>query len=183
MLVRMLKEQRKYAVGIRTMLRAGASVFRNPLYGAISAGSAVVFFGVYLLVPVWLVPGNTLAFELSQITALDYALLATLALMTGILLSFELFAFRRSRTQGLRTAGESGIGLIASLTGGVLAAASCGCGVGILLGVLGLGGGALFVAANQSGIIVAMLVVVAIGLYFSARRAAGLCVTCRVPER
>ncbi len=174
----MLEKCKRYGLEMRTMLRASVSVFRNPSYGIISAGGALVFFGVYLLVPVWLVPGNTLAFELSRMTVLNYALLVTLALMTGVLLSFELFAFRRSRTQGLRAAGESGIGLIASLTGGVLAAASCGCGIGILLGVLGLGGGALFVAANQSGIIAVMLVIVAIGLYFSARRAAGLCVTC-----
>ncbi len=169
---------------MRATVRAGASVFRKPFYAAVAAGSALVFLCVYLLVPVVLVPGNTLAFELSRMTALNYALLAMLALMTGVLLSFELFAFRRSRTQGLRAAGESGVGLIASLTGGVLAAASCGCGVGILLGVLGLGGGALFVAANQSSIIVIMLAVVAIGLYFSARRAAGLCVTCEtaVPD-
>ena len=174
----MLEKYRKYGFEMRTTLRASASVFQKSSYRAISVSGALVFFGVYLLVPVWLVPGNTLAFELSRMTALGYALLATLALMTGVLLSFELFAFRRSRTQGLRAAGESGIGLIASLTGGVLAAASCGCGIGILLGVLGLGGGALFVAANQSGIIAVMLVVVATGLYFSARRAAGLCVTC-----
>ncbi len=174
----MLEKCRGYGLEIRTTLRAGAGVFRKPLYGIIAVASALAFFGVYLLVPVWLVPGNTLAFELSQITALSYALLATLALMTGVLLSLELFEFRRSRTRGLRAAGGSGIGLVASLTGGVLATASCGCGIGILLGVLGLGGGALFVAANQSYIVLAMLVVVAIGLYFSARRAAGLCVTC-----
>ncbi len=174
----MLEKYREYGLEMRTTLHAGASVFRKPLYGIISIASALVFFSVYLLVPVWLVPGNTLALELSRMTALNYALLAALALMTGVLLSFELFAFRRSRTRSLRAAGESGIGLVASFTGGVLAAASCGCGIGILLGVLGLGGGALFVAANQSYIVLAMLVVVAIGLYFSARRAAGLCVTC-----
>lgn len=165
-----------------TTFRDAALVFRKGAYQGVAAGGAFVFFSTYMLVPVWLIPGNTFALELSQMTPLNYGLLGALALMTGALFALELFAFRRSRTQGLRAAGEGGVGLIASLAGGVLAAASCGCGTGILLGVLGLGGGALFVAANQTAIAAVLLGVVALGLYFSARRAAGICATCRVRE-
>lgn len=159
-------------------IRGGASIFRERIYVAISVASSLVFLSLYLLVPVWTVPGNTIAFELGLLTLVDYALLGALALMTGVLLSLEVSALRRSRSNGLRSAGEGSIGLVASLTGGVLTAASCGCGLGILLGIVGLGGGAIFVATHQTAIVVGMLSVVTIGLYFSARRAAGLCATC-----
>ncbi len=163
-----------------TPLRASAPVFREGTYQGVAAAGVLVFLGTYLLIPVWLIPGNTFAFELSQMTPFNYGLLIALALMTGALLALELFAFRRSRAAGLHTASKSGVGFVASLAGGVLAAASCGCGTGILLGVLGLGGGALFIAANQTAIAVIMLGIVAVGLYFSARRAAGICATCHV---
>ena len=172
----------RFAHTFLTTLRTGAGVFREGVYRGVAAAGVFVSFGTYVLVPVWLIPGNTFALEFSQMTLLNYGLLGALALMTGVLLALELFAFRRSRTQGLRAAGEGGVGFIASLAGGVLTAASCGCGTGILLGVLGLGGGALFVAANQTAIAAAMLGIVAVGLYFSARRAAGVCATCRIRE-
>ncbi len=172
----------RFAHTFLVTLRAGANVFREGAYQSAAAGSALVFFSTYMLVPVGLIPGNTFELELSQMTLLNYGLLGVLALMTGALFALELFAFRRSRTQGLRAAGEGGVGFLASLAGGVLTAASCGCGTGILLGVLGLGGGALFVAANQTAIAAVLLGVVALGLYFSARRAAGICATCRVRE-
>lgn len=161
-------------------IRGGASIFRERIYVVISVASSLVFLSLYLLVPVWTVPGNTIAFELGLLAPVDYALLSALALMTGILLSLEVFALRRSRSNGLRSAGKGSIGLVASLAGGVLTAASCGCGLGILLGIVGLGGGAIFVATHQTVIVVGMLSVVTIGLYFSARRAAGLCATCSV---
>ena len=172
-------EMKKFPAALLVTLRDGASVFIEPLYGAIAVLAAVALFAVYLFVPIWLVPSNSLALELSLVTPLGYGLLVALALMTGALFALEVFAFQRSRAQKVAAARDS-VGLIASLTGGILAAASCGCGVGILLGAVGLGGGTLFVAANQTAIVALMLVVVAVGLYFSARRAAGLCATCRV---
>lgn len=160
------------------VLMGSGRVFRERTYQVVAATSALVLFSLYLFVPVWLVPGNTLSFELGLIAPLNYMLLAALALMTGVLLALELFSFRRSRAQGLRMVGEGGTGIIASLAGGVLAAASCGCGTGLLLGAVGLGGGAFFVAANQTPIVIILLGIVTIGLYFSARRAAGLCIAC-----
>ncbi len=162
------------------MFSASAAVFRERIYQGIVAVSVLVFFGMYLLVPVWLIPGDTFALEFAQMKIFNYGLLFALALMTGALLALEFFAFRRSRIQGFRAVSKSGVGVAASLAGGILTVASCGCGTGILLGVLGLGGGAFFVAANQTAIAAVMLAVVAVGLYFSARRAAGICATCRV---
>lgn len=155
-----------------------AQVFRNWKNVLIATVSACLFFSLYLLVPVWLVPGNSLLFSLSQLSLLNTALLGLLAFTTGVLFTFELFAFRKSQSNRVVSASTGSAGLLASLAGGILAAASCGCGVGILLGVIGLGGGTVFVVANQTYIVVGMLLIVLVGVYFSARRAAGICATC-----
>jgi len=162
------------------IVRGSAQVFRERIYIGITTVGTLVFFALYLLIPVWMVPGTTLAYEFDRLTLVNYGLLGTLALMAGVLLSLELFSFQRSRGAGLRAARDGGVGLVASLAGGILAAATCGCGVGILLGAVGLGGGAFFVGENQTFIVALMLGVVAVGLYFSARRAAGICATCTV---
>lgn len=162
--------------GLLIVLQASAKVFREPFHLIVAFLAALAFFGLYVFVPVWVIPGNTLAFELSIISSANYVLLFALALMTGALFSFELYAWRHTRAQGARGASEGGAGLLASVTGGLLA--SCGCGIGILLGAVGLGGGALFVVAHRSFILLAMLGVVAVGLYFSARRAMRACATC-----
>lgn len=165
---------------LSSIVVGSAAVLRRPAYQFIFVGATVSFLALYLLTPVWLVPGTTLAYELAHLTPLPFALLGLLALMTGLLFSLEVFSFKRSRSEELAVAGEGSVGLLASLAGGILAAASCGCGTGILLGVIGLGGGAIFVAEHQTLIVSGMLGVVAIGLYFSARRAAGICATCSV---
>ncbi len=170
---------RRFERQLSLILHGSMSVFRRHTYQIIATTGTFFLFCLYLLVPILLVPGNTLSFELETISLLDYVLLFALALMTGILLTLELFSFRHSRAQGLHVVGESGTGIVASLVGGVLATASCGCGIGILLGAIGLGGGAFFVTENQTPIIIILLGIVMVGLYFSARRAAGLCNTCK----
>ena len=163
-----------------SIFRGSIGVFRERRYQGTALLGALVLFILYVYVPVWVVPGTTLAFELSLISPANYVLLGALALMSGILFSFELYSFRRSRRQGLRAFGAGSTGLLASIFGGVITAASCGCGVGILLGVIGIGGGTLFIATHQMAIVTIMLGIVMVGLYFSARRAAGLCATCSV---
>lgn len=165
---------------LQPIFRTSVAVLRERVYQILTLGTALGFFGLYLVIPASLVPGDSLSFELARLTPINVALLAALALMTGMMLSFELYAFKRSRRNGLAAVGEESVGIAASVMGGILAAASCGCGIGLLLGAVGLGGGALFVAANQTGIVLAMLGIVTIGLYFSARRAAGMCTFCLV---
>lgn len=155
-------------------------VFRDVRYVLLAFVWALLFLTLYLLVPALLVPGESLPFEFAHLTQVSSVLLVVLALLSGVLAAFETYAFFNSHRIGARAIGRDGAGLLASLVGGILAAASCGCGVGILLGAIGLGGGALFVAAHQFTIILLMLAVVLVGLYFSARRAAGICATCRV---
>lgn len=162
------------------IVRGSADVFQDHRYQSIALTSTLLFFFVYLLVPAWLIPGNSLAFELSLLSPLEYALLFSFALLTGVSVALEVFIFRRLRREKLQTAGKGSVGVLTSLVGGTLAAASCACSSAIFLGIFGLGASALFLATHQLAIIFAMFGVGLIGLYFSARRASGLCATCSV---
>jgi hypothetical protein len=137
--------------------------------------AAILVFAFYIVVPVLLVPGNTFRIEFELITPVALALLILLASMTGMIIALETFSFRRSREARLTVVGEGSAGILASVMGGIIAAASCGCGIGVLLGVFGLGGGALFITKHQTPVILVFLLAVALSLYYSARRAAGIC--------
>ncbi|GEM_PF-2740535 len=164
----------------RTLVRASGEILRTPKHFALALIGALLFFALYFFVPVWIVPGNSPSFELSLISPLNFFLLSLLALMTGILFSLEWYSLARTKgSAAVKTAGGGGVGILASMAGGILAAASCACSVGIFLGLIGLGGGALFVAAHQTLVVLVFVGITAFGLYFSARRAAGICATCR----
>lgn len=160
---------------IHSLSRTAARILRQPPYHAYAATAALLVFAFYIVVPVLLVPGNTFRIEFDLITPLALTLLIILAAMTGTIIALEIFSFRRAKTARLQTVGEGGAGILASLMGGIIAAASCGCGIGVLLSVFGLGGGALFITEHQTPVILLFLALVAVSLYYSARRAAGIC--------
>lgn len=171
---------RRFGLQFLLILRKSSQIFQGRTYQVIAIIGTIFLFCLYVFLPILLVPGNTLRLELEIISPFNYVLLFILALATSFLITLEIFSFLHSRAQGLRIIGEGGTSIFASLVEGVLAAASCGCGTGILLGAIGLGGSTIFVSVNQIPITISLLSIVIVGLYFSARRAANLCDSCTI---
>ncbi len=145
-----------------------ARVLRRPRYLALAVLFALGFLALYLFIPVWLVPGNTLKVELGLITRHNDVLLAVLALITGALWTLQIYLFQNPGTGG-RASATCGISLFSSIAGGV-AAASCGCGYAIILGAFGFTGAAPFMLAHETVFVLALLFIVGAGLYLTARR-------------
>jgi hypothetical protein len=158
-----------------SLFRTAAGILKQRPYRTYAFTASVLVFMLYIVVPVLLVPGNTFRIEFELLTPIALTLLILLAAMTGMIIALEVFSFRRSKAARLGAVGEGGAGIVASITGGIIAAASCGCGIGVLLGVFGLGGGALFITKHQAPVILFFLTLVAVSLYYSTRRAAGIC--------
>ncbi|PJE61645.1 hypothetical protein COU87_03610, partial [Candidatus Roizmanbacteria bacterium CG10_big_fil_rev_8_21_14_0_10_39_12] len=94
---------------------------RNPLKTIISAVMATLekkrykvwfvvltgfFIATYVLIPVWLTPGNSLSFQLSLLKPKDYVMFVILSALTALLLLMQVYLFR-SKT---RRAGSIGQG-------------------------------------------------------------------------
>lgn len=142
----------------------------------------IIFIGAYLLLPVWLTPGNSLAFQVSLLTAKDYILFIALSFTTAVLILMHFFLFLRSRDQKKKAkiVGQSGVSLSSALFGGLLATAACSACIASLIGFLGAGS-VFFVLKHQWYIVSVALALVLISLYFAAKKIQGYCQSCNLP--
>lgn len=141
-------------------------ILARPRYFTLAAVLSLAFFLLYLYIPAWLVPGNTIKLELGLLTLRTGILLAALALVTGVLWTLQTYLFiNRGAIKGAATCS---IGFLSSIAGGV-AAASCGCGYAIILGVFGLAGAAPFMLAHETLVVLVLLIFVATGLLLTVR--------------
>ncbi len=168
---------------INTLLlipRATQITLKRPKYQLITIIAAVVFPVLSITVPVLFVSGNDLSFQLELMTTIDYILLGILSLISALLVSMQIYVLSGSESsKKLSIAGQGSVGIVASLFGGITIA-SCGCSVGILLGLIGLGGGSLFIASHKVYLMVSMIALVMVGVYLTARRVLGECATCHI---
>lgn len=163
------------------MWQATRLVLDPPNYKVGFAGLTVLLFAAYVFLPVWLTPGNDLSFQLSILLPRDYALFAALSGVTALLILMQIYVqirVRKSRA-ALTAVGSSGVSLGSAIFGGLLATAACTSCIAALVGFLGAGS-VFFVLEHQTPIVAGALVLVAIGLIYSARRVMGYCESCEI---
>lgn len=148
------------------------------LAGAIAA---VLFFALFVALPIWTIPGNSLAFQLKIFRPYDYALMGILAILVGLTVSLETYSGRRRRgaDDGARLAVQGtlsgGLGVFAAVVG----TATCGSCLAVLFGLLGLGAAStFFVLQNQQTFLLAAMGVMLIALFVAARRVSRVCRSC-----
>lgn len=144
------------------------------------SGLTILLILLYLLIPVWLTPGNSIAFQLSLLTIRDYILFIALSAVTALLILMQVFLFLRSKKDRVGAVGQGSVGVSSALFGGLLATAACSSCIAVILGFLGAGS-VFFVLENQPYVVAAALVLVGVALYFSARRVQRYCESCEIP--
>lgn len=138
--------------------------------------SALVLF---VLVPVWSVPGNNVDFQLSLFTFGNWILFLALAFLIALLLTMQIFIFRRAknnavRVRGLGNAASGAAGAYAGILGGVFATAACSWCVAAVFGFLGTGT-VLFIAQNQLWAVLVALGIMLVSLYFASKKVNNAC--------
>lgn len=129
---------------------------------------------LFVLVPVWSVPGNDIAFQLSLFTIGNWVLFAVLALLIALLLTMQVFIFRRAKNaavkaRGLGNAATGAAGAYAGILGGVFATAACSWCVAAVFGFLGTGA-VLFIAEHQLWSVLAAIAIMIASLYFASKK-------------
>lgn len=145
---------------------------------------SLILFAVFLLIPVWTIPGNTVDFQFSLYLPRDYLLTGLLALLTALFLVLQVELFRQHRSLRARLAlvGKGGAGGAAGLLAAILATAACASCVAVLLGFLGTG--VLFALLQYRWYVVlgASLIMLA-SIALTLRHLSGRCPECsRLPE-
>lgn len=148
---------------------AARQVFRSWKYTLFFAAFTLLFIAMYVGVPIYTVPGNTLAFWLSEITPLSLVLMLLTAMGIGLLLSMHVYLYRCAH--GIQPK-EAGAGTIATITGfvtGLFASATCAACIGGLLSFIGFPT-VLLLLQYRVELALLSLALIVVSLHYTARR-------------
>lgn len=104
---------------------ASKSVLENKNYKRWFFGLTAIFIALYVFIPVWLTPGNSLDFQLSLLTPADYGLFIVLAALASLLVLMQVFLFSRRKLGRASAVAQGGVGAFSAFFGGLLATAAC----------------------------------------------------------
>jgi len=140
---------------------------------------ALVFaiFSVFIFIPVFLIPKNSLLFQLTVFTIKDYVLLTILSVLTSLLIVMQVFYYKQAKLYSLgKTAVGGGSAIVAALFG----TASCASCLAAVFGFLGLGIGiVLFLFEYQWLIVSIAIILMLISLYLTSLKLNLVCDTCK----
>ncbi len=159
------------------ILSAAKTIFAKKRYKIWFAVISAVFISAYILFPVWHMPGNDVASQLSALTPYDYFLFIVLSTATALLVLMQIFLFSRSKKGKMAALGQGGAGAFSSFFAAILATAACFSCVAAIFGFLGAGS-VFFITENKPLIVTGVIALIFISLYFGARRVEGICKKC-----
>jgi hypothetical protein len=142
---------------------------------------AVLTFALFIYLPVRLIPGNDVVFQLQILGWGDYLILGTLSVLNALLIHMHYHVFREKRRvrRAVSSVAASGAGGMSAIFASVLSTATCSSCVAGLLGFLGTGG-ILFVLDHRWIFVSAALMIVSIAIILASRQIQGDCAACAV---
>ena len=138
-----------------------------------------VILTVFILIPVFLIPANSLLFQLTIFTIKDYVLLTVLltvlSILTSLIIVMQVFSYKDAKfcSPG-KTAVSGGSAVVAALFG----TASCSACLAAVFGFLGIGT-VFFLVEYQWFIVGIAILIMLISLYFTSLKLKGFCESCK----
>lgn len=140
----------------------------------------ILFVALYISIPVLIVPGNTLTFQLSLYTFADYAIFVSISVLTSLLVLMQVFSFLNSRKHNARAIGHGSVGIFSGILSGMFASITCvPCAIGFL-GIFGSVGTTLIISKYQYYFVTVAILFVLLGIYYASRRVMGYCKECDI---
>jgi len=159
-------------LAIKTVLQERISLF-------IFVIVTIVFFGLFISIPVTTIPGNTIVFQLSIFTARDYVLMVFLAILSGLNFAMQVFSWRQRRSARSQAVVQGAATGLLGVFGAVVGTAACASCLASLFTLVGLGAGSVFfVLQNRIYVLVGAIIAMIVALYCAARNVNTVCVSC-----
>ena len=131
---------------INTIYNASKKVLRKKGYLLAFMAVAIIFFGIFFLLPVFAIPGNDIKFQSSVFTISDYLIMAFLSITIGLLISMQVYNFKMKRSA--KATGKGILGGFSGFVAGIFGTASCSSCIAAVFGFLGAGT-IFFLVENQ----------------------------------
>jgi hypothetical protein len=164
---------------MKNILVATKKVLREKLYLSLFILLSPIIFFIFLLFPVVTIPGNNFSFQISIFTPKDFAFLSVLALLVSLIITMQIFIFRKNKNikENLRSAGVSVVGAYSGIIATVFATASCSSCLAALFWFLGTGV-VFFVIENRWFFVWLAIGLILVSIYFTAQKINKTCNLC-----
>jgi len=146
-------------------------------YSLLFAVISLIMLSLFVLVPTWTVPGNTVSSQLTLFTPIDLLVLALLTIISALYMTMQIFVMRTGRK--IQGVGATVGGAFGALFAGITGTAFCASCLAPLFAIFGIGfGGLIFVLEYRLYFVAGILALMFIALYLTARKIKRVCVTC-----
>ena len=160
---------------INHIINASKQVLSRRNYLILFIALIFIILAVFISIPVFLIPANSLLFQLTVLTIKDYVLLTILAVLTSLLIVMEIFSYKQAKLcSSGRTSVSGGSAIIATLFG----TASCASCLSAVFGFLGIGT-VFFLVEYQWFIVGIAILIMLVSLYFTSLKLNGVCDSCK----
>tara|TARA_B100000745_G_scaffold77587_1_gene47082 strand:- start:934 stop:1431 length:498 start_codon:yes stop_codon:yes gene_type:complete len=146
-------------------------------YSVLFAVISLIMLSLFVLVPTWTVPGNTVSSQLTVFTPTDLFILALLTIISALYMTMQIFVMRTGRK--IQGVGATVGGAFGALFAGITGTAFCASCLAPLFAIFGIGfGGLIFILEYRLYFVAGILALMFIALYLTARKIKRVCVTC-----
>lgn len=162
---------------LSTLLIGMCEPFKNKNYISLFITLAFIFFALFVLIPVWTVPGNTPATQLDIFAARDYAVLVLLSSLSSLFITMQAYVMRQKRR--ISEVGTATAGGVGTLFAGIAGTAFCASCLAPLFALVGIGfGGVAFVLEYRLYLVAAITLLLLLAIFLTARRIHKVCISC-----
>ena len=147
----------------------------NPYY-YIFPFLSIIILSIFIFLPVYLIPANTLELQLNLFTKWNYLLMITLALLVSLVISMQLYNYRLRKS--IAIAGTVAVGGFSGVTATVFGTASCSSCIAAVFGFMGVGT-TFFLIQYQWYIVSFSVIFLLLSLYFTSSSLEKNCLICK----
>ncbi|MFQ5531776.1 MAG: hypothetical protein ACE5ES_04135 [Candidatus Nanoarchaeia archaeon] len=148
------------------ILKASKRVLDERKYVKILFVSMFVFLAIFILLPVIFTPGNTIAFQLTEVfTYWNYVLMIFLSFSIGLMISMQVYSYNLKKSA--KDTGRGVVGGFSGFVAGIFGTAACSSCVAAIFGFLGLGT-VFFLVEYQWYIVGGSVLLVFISIYLTS---------------
>jgi len=136
-----------------------------------------LFLVIFILLPTYLTPGNTLKFQLTEVfTFWNYIMMILISALLGLMISMQMYTHKLKKS--MKNTGKGVVGGFSGLVAGVFGTAACSSCVAAIFGFLGLGT-VFFLIKYQPFIVGGSLLLVLISIYLTSVGIEKNCEVCK----
>jgi len=153
------------------MIKAIKTVLKKRNYLLLFIGISIAFYGLFILIPVIVIAGNDIAFQLSILSAQDIILMAFLAGMIGLTFSLQVYSYKQRVCSTPKSVAQGAATGISGVFAAIVGTAFCASCLIPLFAAIGIGsGGVFFVLENNTYFVLGAIALMIISLYFAAKK-------------